>query len=231
MLTALQLRAAHCIIGDMHRSEPPGTLRSLPAEELLAAFARGTPAPGGGSATALAGAMAGALAAMVASISLGKSLNPDHRDELQNLQAEASGLQTRLAELIDEDATAYLDLLAAYGLPGDTSEALASRSTAVATALQKATETPLAIAGACVCVLELAARAAVVARRSASADAAVAALLASAALRGAALNVKVNLRGVRDEAFRNTALGRVNELLVMDQALLAEALQAVELGG
>jgi len=93
-------------MNDMERSAPPGTFRSLTVEELLAAFAEGRPSPGGGSATALAGALAGALAAMVASLSLDKPLGPDQRHDLQNVQAEASGLQNRLAELIDEDAAA-----------------------------------------------------------------------------------------------------------------------------
>jgi len=214
----------------MHSPTPPEPFRSLTVGDLLAAFAKGSPAPGGGSAAALTGAIAGSLATMVASLSLCKPPYPKFWQELQALEAEASGLQSRLAVLIDDDASAYLDLLAARRLPESTSDELAIRRAATAAALRRATEVPLAVADACACVLQLAVRAAVLGRRSARPDAVVASLLASAALRGAAVTAKVNLLEERDEAYRRAALGRLDELLVKDRALLVEAQQAAELG-
>jgi formiminotetrahydrofolate cyclodeaminase len=201
-------------------------LSELPVRAFLDALAAGTPTPGGGSAAALAGASAAALVCMVARVTLKRGENPMLAEALRRAEA----LQATLTAQVDEDARAYERVLAAYRLPKDTPEQKATRTEAIQAGLIRAAETPLQVATACVELLELAGD---VARRSipsAVSDAAVAALLAHAGLRSAALNVTINLEQIKDDAFCRQADRRLDALLATGQPALARALAALEPG-
>ena len=177
------------------------SLSDLTVTRFLDALAAATPTPGGGSAAALAGATAAALVAMVARISLAKTTDASRSDRLAEIERKTAALRTALADLIERDAAAYTQVLAAYRLPKVSEDEKATRSAAIQAALKQAARTPLEIAAACAEVLGLAGEVAELGIPSAASDAAVAALLAHAGLRGAALNVAVNLDSIQDSAF------------------------------
>jgi formiminotetrahydrofolate cyclodeaminase len=205
-------------------------LCALPVDDLLAAFASGEPTPGGGSASALAGALGSALVTMVARLSLARDSYSEHQQEMTRVRARAAALQHDLAELADTDSRAYGEVTAALRLPKDTPQERATRSAAVQAALRGATEVPLEVATACMEVLQLASLVANHGNRNAVSDAAVGALLAHAGLRGAALNVRINLQSIRDDPFRESATSRLDPLLATGGSALATVLTAAGTG-
>jgi glutamate formiminotransferase len=182
------------------------------AEPLLAAVAAPTPAPGGGSCAAVAGAMAAALGEMVARLSAGKKSLARHADALQQLAEEFAALRGRLQDAVDRDAAAFEAVLAAMRLPKATDEEMQARQDGVERATRQATEIPLEVAEAAVAVLDLLARLAPISSPSMSSDANTGAHLAAAALRGALENVRINLDSVRDPDFQKSARARADKL-------------------
>lgn len=159
--------------------------------------ASASPSPGGGTVSAVAGAVAAALAAMVGRLTAGRKKYAAVDGEFRALVEQAEALRLRLMRLGDEDAAAYDAVSAAYGIP-KTDEA--RRTAAIQAALVEATRVPLETLRAARAVAALAARAAEAGNRNAASDAGVGALLAEAAARGAAYNVRINVAGMPDRA-------------------------------
>jgi formiminotetrahydrofolate cyclodeaminase len=194
----------------------------------LDALASGEPTPGGGSAAALAGALGAALAAMVANLTIGRKRYVEIDTQMQAVLREAETLRGRLTALVAEDANAYEQVRAAYRLPKESADDLAARSAAIQAAMQGASMTPLETMRACIAVLRLAEQAATLGNVNAATDGAVGALLAQAGLRGAALNVRVNLGGIDDRDFAAASEQEVASLLAEAEAITGRILAAVE---
>lgn len=169
--------------------------------QFLDELASSAPVPGGGSGAALAGALGAALASMVCNLTVGKPKYAAVEEEIKDLLQQTETLRTRLTNLIEEDIAAYYTLSTAYKMPRETDEQKAARTDAIQEALRSATQPPLAIAEACVQVLELCTPIAEKGNIGAVSDAGVAALLAEAGLRSAALNILINLGAIKDEEF------------------------------
>lgn len=157
------------------------------------ALASADPAPGGGSAAAYAGALAAALVEMVGRIASKKG--PGAHDAFI---AEASVIRDECLRLVDDDADAFATVSAAMKLPRGTDEERALRTERLQHALVAASRVPLAIASAARRALHLCERGLETASTGTISDIGVGALLAEAALRGAALNVMINLAWLRD---------------------------------
>lgn len=170
-------------------------------ESLLAQFASNEPAPGGGSASALAGALAASLAQMVARLTIGKKNYEAATPEAQALLTQAEGLAARLAASIEGDAMAFERVMQAMALPKETDEQKAVRRDAMQEAFKGATLAPLGVAQACLEAGKAAARLLAIGNQNASTDAGVAVLLAVAGGEGALFNVAINLGSIKDEAF------------------------------
>ena len=166
--------------------------------EFVASVASAAPTPGGGSVAAHVGALAAALAQMVAGLTVGRKKYVAVDAEFRDVAERAAALGRRLATLVELDAQSYAAVSVAYKLPRDTPEAAAQREAAITAALVGASEVPLETARACAEVAELAERAAERGNTNAVSDAGVAALLAEAACRGAAYNVKINVAALPD---------------------------------
>jgi glutamate formiminotransferase/formiminotetrahydrofolate cyclodeaminase len=198
---------------------------SVSVEDFVASVADSAPVPGGGSVSALAGQLGAALAQMVAGLTIGRKKYAEVEAEMGTIAAEARSLADRLGGLVAADAAAYAEVSAAYRMPKDTVEAEGLRRDAVQAALVGATEVPLDTARACRDVARLAAACAARGNANAVSDAGVAALLAEAACRGAAYNVRINVASMPDAG---AAAGLAAEV----STLLAEATRAaVEAGG
>ena len=193
-----------------------------------AAVASSTPVPGGGTVVALVGSLAAALAQMVSALTVGRKKYVAVEAEMQELGRRAGHLVRRLAELKDEDAAAYTSVSNAYKLPKDSPEQVKARDAAIQAGLMKAAEVPLETARWCGEVAELAAICAEKGNTNAVSDAGVAALLAEAACRGAAYNVRINVVGMPDKA-RGEPLAKEAARLVAACATFAQrATTAVE---
>jgi formiminotetrahydrofolate cyclodeaminase len=193
----------------------------------LDALAAGVPTPGGGSAAALVGAMGAALVSMVANYTVGRPKYAAVEAEVAAALAGAETARTELRRLMAEDEAAYAAYTAAAKLPRGTDEEKRARSRAVQRALRGAAAPPLAMAGACRRVLDLATTVAAAGNPLLASDAGVAALLAEAALRASAINVRVNLGQVRDGAFVAAAEAELARLLEGTAALKERVLDRV----
>jgi formiminotetrahydrofolate cyclodeaminase len=185
-------------------------LTALPLTDFVAQLASGAPVPGGGSASALAGAMAAALVGMVAQLTIGRPAYASKEGEAREILADAKRLHAELLALVQRDADAYTALVEARRLPKGEAQERDSRAAAIEMAGALATEVPLETARLAAETLQLALRMAPIGNRNTVSDAGVAALLAAASARGAALNVRINLPGLAPDAPLRTAAA--NEL-------------------
>jgi formiminotetrahydrofolate cyclodeaminase len=193
-------------------------LLELPAGALLDRFSAKDPTPGGGSASALAGALAAALVSMVCAMDKARTGDPGERARLDAAGAAVRAAGQRLRALVDEDTAAYEAVMAAYRLPKATEEEKARRKPAVAAALAHATEVPRRTAQACLDVLRAAVTAAKDGNPNALSDAKTGAALAWAGLLGAVENVRINLGPSADAS----ALGEVDALVSEGRETLAK---------
>lgn len=167
----------------------------------LDALASEAPAPGGGSAAALAGAMGAALISMVGRYTVGRPRFSAVEAPAAAALQEAESLRAELLRLMEEDEAAYQAVAAARRLPRDSDDAKRARSRAIQQATRAAAQPPLAMAAACRRALDLSRIVAEHGNPLLASDAGVAALLAEAALRASIINVRVNLASLRDQAF------------------------------
>ena len=184
--------------------------------------------PGGGSAAALLGAMGAALLSMVCNLTRGKQAYADVQTEIAALLEQSEALRAALLGMIDTDIEAFRGVMEVYRMPAGTDAERAARRPLLQTALRQATETPLECAAAAARVLELAQTAAAIGNRNVLSDAGVAALAAQAALRSAALNVRINLGSLEDRDYARTAEQRLTALLDGNGERLEEILEVVQ---
>src|SRR2546422_11509999 len=202
-------------------------LSSMTLEQFTQALAAATPTPGGGSASAHAGAMAAALIQMTCDLTIGREAYRAHDEAVRAIRARSEGLRRDLLALVDRDAQAYDEVVRALRLPKGTDAEKQTRSEALERATLFAIETPLAIADACAALMGMASEMTDMGNPNAVSDVGVAALLAYAGLRGAVLNIRVNLKGVGDEARAGKLRERVRRLEVDSEKLREEALTAI----
>jgi len=169
--------------------------------DLMDAFASTDAVPGGGSAAALAGATGASLLLMVAGLPKTKSGAPEETADLAEAASRLHPLRDSLLELVDRDSDAYSQVMEAFRLPKGTDEEKEARKQAIERATRLATEAPLNTMRACQQALR---GAVVVARngnRRTTSDIGVGVELLRAALRGAQLNVEINLSSLDDAAY------------------------------
>ncbi len=174
---------------------------------------RDTPAPGGGSVAALAGALGAALASMVANLSVGKGEFDDRYDVLCSIAERAQAVKDALVRGVDEDTTAFDSVLEAMRLPRDTEAERAERERAMQAGYEAATRVPLRNVELCRDALDLLAEMVRIADPNMISDVGSGALLANAGARAAAFNVRINLPHIKDEALRGELAGGLEDLL------------------
>jgi formiminotetrahydrofolate cyclodeaminase len=207
----------------------PIQLTDLSVQELLERLGSSDPVPGGGSASALAAAMGAALVAMVAELTIGRAEYAEHEETVRHLRFDAIERRAELLSLAQEDATAYDAVVRARRMPKDTEAEKAGRSQALGKAMVGAARAPMRAAIVAGEVLDLAERIAPIGNRNAVSDAGVAALLAASGLRGALLNVQINLPHLpADEPMRESAPAEIERLEALAEKGEQAALAAVE---
>jgi formiminotetrahydrofolate cyclodeaminase len=176
-------------------------LTKLTVQDFVEQLASASPTPGGGSASALAGAMAAAMVEMAANLTIGREKFRDVEQEMRIVLGRAGELREQMLNAVDEDTDAFDEVSAAYKMPKDTDAEKTARTAAIQQALKGATEVPLRVAKAAMETYQLAQIAMEKANPNVASDARVALLLAEAAREGARANVDINLGMIKDEAF------------------------------
>ena len=194
----------------------------------VGSVASSAPVPGGGSVAAHVGALAAALVQMVAGLTAGKKKYAAVDAEMRSVALDASALVTQLSALVAKDAAAFADVATAHKLPNEPADAAARRNEAVTKALLGAAAVPLETARACARAAELAVTVATKGNSNAASDAGVAALLAEAGARGAALNVRINVASLDDKSLGAGLLEEAQQLVRQASDRARQAMEAVE---
>jgi glutamate formiminotransferase/formiminotetrahydrofolate cyclodeaminase len=182
-------------------------------------LASNSPEPGGGSAAALVGALGAALVSMVANLTIGKEKYRDVEKQNAALLAMSEELRVRMQQLIEKDTEAYGTLAMAYKMPRTTDAERAFRSEHIQGALKAACQVPLEISRAALDIAKLSDTAARIGNSAAVSDAGVAALFANACAEAAALNVKTNLKSIKDDKYSSATWIEVQDILKQVQTL------------
>jgi glutamate formiminotransferase/formiminotetrahydrofolate cyclodeaminase len=168
-----------------------------------------TPAPGGGSVAALMGALGVSLGGMVANLSAGKRGWDDKLQYFSDWAVKAQQLKDELLSLVDEDTAAFNKVMAAFGLPKDSAEEKAARSAAIQSANKYATEIPLRVMKTAFKAYALLGEMAENGNPASISDVGVGGLAVRACIDGAAMNVRINLAGLKDEGLKSSLQGEM----------------------
>ncbi len=194
----------------------------------LTAFANETasesPAPGGGSISAYAGALGVSLATMVANLSSHKRGWDDRWEEFSEWAEKGQKIKDELLFLVDEDTNAFNKIMDAFGLPKGTDEEKIARKQAIEEASKYAIEIPFKVMQKSFESMEIIKAMAEIGNPNSVSDAGVGALCARTAVMGAYLNVKINAGGLEDKTFVDeklkTGAAIEQKTIAMEQEIL-----------
>jgi glutamate formiminotransferase/formiminotetrahydrofolate cyclodeaminase len=193
-----------------YRLASPAPLVGMSLRAFADELSSDSPAPGGGSVSAVAGALGAALAAMVANLSHPKKGFEAVQPRLEAIAVRGQALKARLLAAVDADTQAFDGLLAAMRLPKGTPEEQAARTEAIALATVSAIEVPLGVLEACPEIIGLCREVGRIGLQASKSDAGTGAQVARAAAAGAYQNVCINLPGLTDKARGAELLARAD---------------------
>ena len=194
----------------------------------LEELASNSPTPGGGSVAALAGALGAALISMVGNLTVGKKKYEDVEEDIKKIISSSEKLRYELSQLIEEDVKVFNNFMATYKMPKETEDEKKIRTEKIQEALIEAAKVPLKTAYKCLDIMILSQEVAEKGNVNVISDAGVAVLMAEAALKSAILNVKINLRMIKDEKVRTELSSSIKELLLKEKGQKERVLEIVE---
>lgn len=200
----------------------------MEVQAFLDELASNSPAPGGGSVAALCGSLGAGLVSMVCNLTIGKEKYKDNWAVMEGIVAKSEDIRAKLVDLMNKDTESFNVFMAAMKMPKDTDEQKAARKAAMAEASKLATEVPLRTLETCALVSGLAVTAAKHGNPNTASDAGSAALLAEAAGKAAAYNVRINLPGVKDADFAENCTKRMESALDVIASCSREASDLME---
>ncbi|MBP7434599.1 MAG: glutamate formimidoyltransferase [Bacteroidales bacterium] len=195
------------------KDEPPPKLIKMTMGEFADETASESPAPGGGSISAYVGALGAALATMVANLSSHKPGWDDRWEEFSNFSEEGQKIKDELVQLLEEDTNAFNKVMDAFGLPKDTDEQKSIRRQAIEEATRYATEIPYRTMKTANMAIPLCKKMAEIGNPNSISDAGVGAICCLTAIKGAYLNVLINVAGLKDKSWADNILSDASYLL------------------
>jgi glutamate formiminotransferase/formiminotetrahydrofolate cyclodeaminase len=187
-----------------------------------------SPAPGGGSVAALMGALGASLGGMVANLSAGKRGWDDRLEYFSDRAVKAQQLKDELLSLVDEDTAAFNKVIDAFALPKESAEEKAARSAAIEQATKYAAEIPFKAMETAFKSYQLLSEMADKGNPASISDVGVGALATRACIEGAAMNVRINLAGLKDEKFKSAFVEKVRKISADSEARFKEINHVVE---
>jgi len=176
-------------------------LSDMSLKEFLEKLSSNEPAPGGGSAAALAGSIAASLGCMVTNLTIGKKKYEEVEEEMKNLKVKLEEYREKFLQQMEEDAEAFNKVIEALKLPKSTEKEKRVRNERIQEKTKKATLVPLQIAKDGLELMELSGVIIEKGYKMAKSDAAISLVMAKTAVDGGLYNVKINLPSIKDEDF------------------------------
>jgi methenyltetrahydrofolate cyclohydrolase len=171
-----------------------------------------SPVPGGGGASAYAGALGMALGSMVGNLTVGKKKYKDVEEDIIELLKRSEVVINNLKNLVAKDAEVFYPLSQAYGLPSTTDEEKLAKEAVLQEALVEASMVPLEIAKNCLEAIHLHEEYAKKGTRIAISDVGVGVIFCKAALQGAKLNVLINTKIMKDQELKRKIESELQEI-------------------
>lgn len=200
------------VIEYMIRDDSESQLVDMNLANFSAETASESPAPGGGSVSAYCGTLGVSLATMVANLSSHKRGWDDKWEEFSAWAVKGEALRRKLLSLVDKDTAAFKKIMDAYGMPKGSEEEKRERSEAIANATKFAAQVPLEIANLAHESFDIIEAMVEKGNPNSITDAGVGALCARAAVKGAVMNVKINLKDFTDKNFVEDTMNTANKL-------------------
>lgn len=176
-------------------------LKDHTVEEFMDVTAGSEPVPGGGSVSALVGGVSAALTQMVAGLTIGRKKYAEVDAEMRALVDKVDAIRAELVAGIDRDSEAYARVSEAYKLPKETDWEKGTRSEAIQEATKTAAAVPMEVAKVAFELIPLIETVVMKGNQNAITDGCIAMMSCRLAVLGALLNVRINLGGIKDEAF------------------------------
>ena len=187
-----------------------------------------SPAPGGGSVAALMGALGVSLGGMVANLSAGKRGWEDKLSYFSDWAVKAQQLKDELLFLVDEDTAAFNKVMDAFALLKESAEEKAVRSAAIQLANKYAAEIPLRVMETAFKSYQLLAEMAAKGNPASISDVGVGLLALRACIDGAAMNVRINSVGLKDEKLKSSLQEEVRRISAESESEFKKIKQIVE---
>lgn len=203
-------------------------LAEMRVDQFSETLASDAPAPGGGSAAALEAALGAGLVAMVCRLTQEKAQFARYRAELLAVQTRAEALRYALLDVMDRDTEAFLQVSRAFPMPKSTEEEKAARSAAIQKGLELCTQTPLEIMKLAAEALDLAASLLGRFNENAASDLGVAVLSLQTGIRGAWMNVCINLGSLRNKELAKSCREQGEALMARMMPMAEQVLKQVE---
>ena len=175
-------------------------------------LASDSPAPGGGSVSALNGAIAAALTSMVGNLTIGKKKYADVEEEMRDIVSRVTEIQKELLEAVDKDCDAFNVVFAAFKWPKETEEEKEARSAEIQRGTKIAADVPMRVAEKAAELMPLIEKVIMKGNQNSITDACCAMMACRYAVIGALLNVRINLGSIKDETFVKEHADRAAEL-------------------
>ena len=191
-------------------------------------LASNSPTPGGGSVAALTGALGAGLISMVGNLTIGKKKYEDVEEDIKKIISSSEKLRYELSQLLEEDVKVFNNFMATYKMPKETEDEKKIRTEKIQESLIEAAKVPLKVAYKCLDILTLSQQVAEKGNINVVSDAGVAALMADATLESAILNVKINLRMIKNEKVRTELSSSIKEILLKEKGQKEKVLEIVE---
>ena len=196
-------------------------IESMRIQEFLDVLSSKEPVPGGGGASALAGALGNALGQMVSNLTIGKKKYALVEDEIKELAERMKGIQGQFTQLADQDAKVFAPLAKCYSLPSDTEEEKAYKAEVMEARLLDASLVPMEIMEKAAEMLEIMDILADKGSRMAVSDVGVGVQFIRTALLGAVMNVYINTKSMKNS-------GKAEEMNEKAERLIREGTEAAD---
>jgi len=188
-------------------------LKDQKIKNFLDTLASKSATPGGGSVAALTGAMGAALLSMVGNLTIGKEKYQHVQEDIKNILEKSERLRADFEKLIEEDVEAFDQFMAIMKLPKETEKQKEDRRKKIQEALLETAGVPMEVARKSNELLDICVVVAEKGNKNVISDVGVSAMLAEAAFDSAVLNVKVNMKMIRDEKKKESLKSELYKLI------------------
>ena len=205
-----------------------GELANRITFDFIDEVSRDSAAPGGGSVAALSGALGAALGTMVANLSISKSGFEKQKTNLSNIAQKGQDIKDKLINAIDEDTSAFDQVIKAMRMPKDTDKEKMARDIEMQKGYQIATLVPLTTVKNCKEALEICYDISKIMDDAMASDVGSGACMANAGAISAAYNVRINIKSIKDIDFCEETNKELDKLLDEGDVLLRKISKIVE---